>query len=155
VTCRRLILLAFGISGREDAAIHRPGAGSRSSRCPGRINMRSFLGSPLVVVGKGLELTRNRIVGHGSMDTLMRMQNSYDIARARRRAGKIKRLRATNCATGGEGVSQSPLKDKALSIFRDQNSPFELRPGGKFFQRLHFTLSALCMTGRDQPRVCS
>src|SRR5882672_2500094 len=38
--------------------------------------------------------------------------------------------------TGGEGVSQSPLKVKAFSIFRDQNPPFELRPGGKFFQRL-------------------
>jgi hypothetical protein len=31
----------------------------------GRINMRSFLSSPLVVVGKGLKLTRNRSVGHG------------------------------------------------------------------------------------------
>src|SRR4029077_17676128 len=37
---------------------------------------------------------------------------------------------------GGEGVSQPPLKGKAFSIFRDQNPPFELRPGGKFFQRL-------------------
>jgi hypothetical protein len=27
--------------------------------------MRSFLGSPLVIVGKGLELTRNRPVCHG------------------------------------------------------------------------------------------
>jgi hypothetical protein len=27
--------------------------------------MRSFLGSPLVIVGKGLELTRNRQVSHG------------------------------------------------------------------------------------------
>jgi hypothetical protein len=27
--------------------------------------MRSFLGSPLVVVGKGLKLTRNRQVSHG------------------------------------------------------------------------------------------
>ena len=27
--------------------------------------MRSFLSSPLVVVGKGIELTRNRSVGHG------------------------------------------------------------------------------------------
>jgi hypothetical protein len=27
--------------------------------------MRSFLGSPLVVVGKGLKLTRNRSVSHG------------------------------------------------------------------------------------------
>jgi hypothetical protein len=34
---------------------------------------------------------------------------------------------------GGEGVSQSPLKGKAFSTFRDQNPPFELRPGGKFF----------------------
>jgi hypothetical protein len=30
-----------------------------------RINMRSFLSSPLVVVGKGLKLTRNVLVGHG------------------------------------------------------------------------------------------
>jgi len=39
--------------------------GSRSSECFGRINVRSFLSSPLVVVGKGLKLTRNRSVGHG------------------------------------------------------------------------------------------
>jgi hypothetical protein len=35
------------------------GVGSRSSECFGRINMRGFLSSPLVVVGKGLKLTRN------------------------------------------------------------------------------------------------
>jgi hypothetical protein len=35
------------------------------SECFGRINVRSFLSSPLVVVGKGLKLTRNRSVGHG------------------------------------------------------------------------------------------
>jgi hypothetical protein len=29
--------------------------------------------------------------------------------------------------SGGEGVSQSPLKDKAFSSFLDQNPPFELR----------------------------
>jgi hypothetical protein len=29
---------------------------------------------------------------------------------------------------GGEGVSQSPLKDKAFSTFLDQNPPFELPP---------------------------
>jgi hypothetical protein len=28
---------------------------------------------------------------------------------------------------GGEGVSQSPLKDQAFSTFLDQNPPFELR----------------------------
>ena len=38
---------------------------SRSIECFGRINMRSFLSSPLVVVGKGLKLIRNRSVGHG------------------------------------------------------------------------------------------
>jgi hypothetical protein len=38
---------------------------SRSSGCFGRINMRSFLSSPLVVVRKGRKLTRNRSVGHG------------------------------------------------------------------------------------------
>ena len=30
--------------------------------------------------------------------------------------------------SGGEGVSQSPLKDKAFLTFRDQNPPFELPP---------------------------
>jgi hypothetical protein len=40
-------------------------ASSRSSECLGRIIMRSFLSSPLVVVGKGLKLTRNRSVCHG------------------------------------------------------------------------------------------
>src|SRR5439155_12345203 len=30
--------------------------------------------------------------------------------------------------SGGEGVSQSPLKDKAFSTFLDQNPPLELRP---------------------------
>jgi hypothetical protein len=39
--------------------------GSHSNECLGQINMRSFLGSPLVVVGKGLELIRNCSVGHG------------------------------------------------------------------------------------------
>jgi hypothetical protein len=29
---------------------------------------------------------------------------------------------------GGEGVSQSPLKDQAISTFLDQNPPFELPP---------------------------
>jgi hypothetical protein len=38
---------------------------SRSSERFGRINMRGFLSSPLVVVGKGLKLTRNRSVGNG------------------------------------------------------------------------------------------
>jgi hypothetical protein len=38
---------------------------SRSGECFGRINMRSFLSSPLAVVGKGLKLTRNRSIGHG------------------------------------------------------------------------------------------
>jgi hypothetical protein len=41
------------------------GVGSRSSECFGRINMRSFLGSLLVIVGKGLKLTRYRWVSHG------------------------------------------------------------------------------------------
>jgi hypothetical protein len=36
-----------------------------SSECFGCINMRSFLSSPLVVVGKGLKLARDRSVGHG------------------------------------------------------------------------------------------
>jgi hypothetical protein len=45
-------LLAFDVS-------------SRTSECSGRINMRSFLSSLLVVVGKGLKLTRNRSVSHG------------------------------------------------------------------------------------------
>ena len=40
-------------------------ASSRSSECFGCINMRSFFSSPLVVIGKGLKLTRNRSVGHG------------------------------------------------------------------------------------------
>lgn len=39
--------------------------GSRSRNCFGRISMRSFLGSPLVVVGERLKLGRNRSVGHG------------------------------------------------------------------------------------------
>jgi hypothetical protein len=36
---------------------------SRSRECFVRINMRGFLGSPLVIVGKGLKLTSNRLVG--------------------------------------------------------------------------------------------
>jgi hypothetical protein len=40
-------------------------ASSRSSRgCFGRINVRSFLSSPLIVLGKRLKLTRNVLVGH-------------------------------------------------------------------------------------------
>src|SRR3954452_18852279 len=37
----------------------------RASQSFGRINKRRVLSSPLVVVGKGLEVTRNRPVGHG------------------------------------------------------------------------------------------
>jgi hypothetical protein len=37
-------------------------------------------------------------------------------------------LRVQNRANGGEGVSQSLLKDKAFSTFLDQNPPFELPP---------------------------
>jgi hypothetical protein len=33
---------------------------------------------------------------------------------------------------GGEGVSQSPLKDQAFSTFLDQNPPFELPEKGDF-----------------------
>ena len=33
---------------------------------------------------------------------------------------------------GGEGVSQSPLKDKAFSTFLDRNPPFELTKKGDF-----------------------
>src|SRR5215210_6681772 len=43
-----------------------------------------------------------------SMDTLMRMQNSYDIARTRERAGEIKVApfrQGDACETGGAGVS--------------------------------------------------
>lgn len=54
---------------------------------------------------------------------------------SRTKSSKRVGWRAKSCG-GGEGVSQSSLKDKAFSIFRDQNPPFELRPGGKFFQRL-------------------
>jgi hypothetical protein len=39
-------------------------AGSRSRNRSGRINLRSFLTSPLIVVGESLKLTRNRSVGH-------------------------------------------------------------------------------------------
>jgi hypothetical protein len=49
---RSCIPLAFSVS-------------SRSSECFGRIGMRGFLSSPLVVVGKGLKLIRNHSVGHG------------------------------------------------------------------------------------------
>jgi hypothetical protein len=38
----------------------------------------------------------------------------------------------TRSRSGGEGVSQLPLKDKAFSIFPDQNPPFELRPKKDF-----------------------
>src|SRR5215813_13228210 len=38
--------------------------GSRSRQCLGGINLRGLLGSPLVVVGEGFELTCNHTVGH-------------------------------------------------------------------------------------------
>jgi hypothetical protein len=64
-TSRRRGLISF-----EDLAPHlcmplALGISSRTSQCFGRINMRSFLGPLLVVVGKGLELTGNRSVSHG------------------------------------------------------------------------------------------
>src|SRR5215831_3355563 len=36
-----------------------------ASQCFGRVDLRNFHSSPLIVVGKGLKLTRNRVVGHG------------------------------------------------------------------------------------------
>jgi hypothetical protein len=46
-----------------DRIVHltpNPGISLQSGNSIIRINMRSFLSSPLVVVGKGLKLTRNR-----------------------------------------------------------------------------------------------
>jgi hypothetical protein len=40
-------------------------AGCRLSQCLGRINLRSLQSSPLVIVSKSLELTRNCLIGHG------------------------------------------------------------------------------------------
>lgn len=40
-----------------------------------------------------------------SMDTLMRMQNSYDIAQARKRAGEIKVLPFRRKASGGRAAA--------------------------------------------------
>ena len=51
-SCHRALPIAFNAS-------------RRASQCFGRVNMRSLLRSPLVVVGKGLKLTRNCSVGHG------------------------------------------------------------------------------------------
>ena len=60
----------FSIAGWGCEAAHqvmstRPGVGSRSSERFGCINMRSLLSSLLVVVSKGLKLTRNRPIRHG------------------------------------------------------------------------------------------
>ena len=96
MTCLHpFLLLADRICRRKDAVVYRAGfpnkasslgrddgdeevrkkiggrpflscASSRSSECLGRIIMRSFLCSPLVVVGKGLKLISNRRVRHGS-----------------------------------------------------------------------------------------
>ena len=43
---------------------HTFGVGSRSSECFGCINMRSFLNSLLLVVSKGIKLTRNLLIRH-------------------------------------------------------------------------------------------
>ena len=48
--------------------------------------------------------------------------------------------RGEQCS-GGEGVSQSPLKDKALSTFVDQNPPFQLRAKMEFRVRKHVRFS--------------
>ena len=41
-------------------------------------------------------------------------------------------LHGAKQAIGGEGVSQSPLKDKAFSTFLDQNPLFELQREMRF-----------------------
>jgi hypothetical protein len=41
-------------------------ASSRPGQCLSPISMRGFLGSPLIVLGKRLKLTRNVLVGHCS-----------------------------------------------------------------------------------------
>src|SRR6478752_6625345 len=46
-------------------ACHSYSALGRSSQCVGCIVERSLFGSPLVVVGKSLKLSRNRLVRHG------------------------------------------------------------------------------------------
>jgi hypothetical protein len=48
----------------SDHIFTRVHPGSRPSRFFGPINVRRFLGSPLIVVGKGLKLKRNSSVGH-------------------------------------------------------------------------------------------
>jgi len=55
-----------------------------------------------------------------------------------RRIVEDRKVGVQNRANGGESVSQSPLKDKALSTFLDQNPPFELRRKPAFrFQSFH------------------
>jgi hypothetical protein len=46
---------------------HSPAVASAAERqCLGRVGERRLLSSPLVVLGKKLELSRNHLVGHGS-----------------------------------------------------------------------------------------
>jgi hypothetical protein len=52
---------------------------------------------------------------------------SSDIA-SRGKLSKNNNLPYISIGYGGEGVSQSPLKDQAFSTFLDQNPPFELWP---------------------------
>src|SRR5258708_16728536 len=52
--------------------------------------------------------------------------------------GSVRGTLDRKVGAGGEGVSQSPLKDKAFSTFLDQNPPFELPRKLAFrFQSFH------------------
>jgi hypothetical protein len=64
----------------------------------------------------------------------------------------IQRIRSLG-QSGGESVSQSPLKDKVFSTFLDQNPPFELQPGPKWnFTAGKSLFSQWCMIDNNAPK---
>ena len=68
-TFRRLVLLLADRISKPVCTVMLAmvfSASRRASQCFGRINLRSFLSSPLIVVGKCLKLTCDRLVGHAS-----------------------------------------------------------------------------------------
>jgi hypothetical protein len=78
-----------------------------------------------LVGAKGVETQKQRAVKLGSRPISERITLAFQTQSG---PTENKHLYYISIGYGGEGVSQSLLKDKAFSTFLDQNPPIELRP---------------------------
>ena len=114
-------------AGREMLGkIPDPFASGGTSAMERKRELTRFTGGKVVVVGKRLAISLERC-RYASTNRTRRecvAPLSSDVSSIRSRS-QIRDF-------GGEGVSQSPLKDKVFSTFLDQNPPSELPPKMEF-----------------------